>query len=111
MRDAPLELLLVEDNLGDARLLREMLHERDPDKFVLTHLGCMSEAVNHLATNGVDIILLDLGLPDTEGLGAVRRAREAAPRIPLIVLTGCDDESLADQALQEGAQDFLVKGQ
>jgi PAS domain S-box-containing protein len=111
MRDAPLELLLVEDNLGDARLLREMLHERAPDKFALTHLGCMSEAVNHLATNHVDIILLDLGLPDTEGLGAVRGARGAAPRIPLIVLTGCDDEALADQALQEGAQDFLVKGQ
>jgi len=101
----------VEDNLGDARLLREMLHESDPGKFALTHLGCMREAVDHLATNAVDIILLDLGLPDTEKLGAVRRAREAAPRIPLIVLTGCDDESLADQALQEGAQDFLVKGQ
>jgi PAS domain S-box-containing protein len=111
MRDAPLQLLLVEDNLGDARLLREMLHERDPDKFIVTHLGCMSEAVNHLATKPVDIIVLDLGLPDTEGLGGVRLARGAAPRIPLIVLTGCDDESLADQALQEGAQDFLVKGQ
>jgi PAS domain S-box-containing protein len=111
MRDAPLQLLLVEDNLGDARLLQEMLHERDPDKFVVTHLGCMSEAVNHLATKSVDIIVLDLGLPDTEGLGAVRLAHGTAPRIPLIVLTGCDDESLADQALQEGAQDFLVKGQ
>ncbi len=71
----------------------------------------MSEAENHLATNAVDIILLDLGLPDAQGLEAVRRARAAAPRIPLVVLTGCDDELVADQALQEGAQDFLVKGQ
>ena len=59
----------------------------------------------------VDIILLDLGLPDAQGLGAVRRAHVAAPRIPLVVLTGLDDESLAAQALQEGAQDYLVKGQ
>ena len=58
-----------------------------------------------------DIILLDLGLPDAQGLGAVRRARAAAPRVPLVVLTGLDDESLAAQALQEGAQDYLVKGQ
>ena len=58
-----------------------------------------------------DVILLDLGLPDAQGLGAVRRAHAAAPRIPLVVLTGMDDDSLAAQALQEGAQDYLVKGQ
>ena len=79
--------------------------------FALTHFGSMSEAENHLATNAVDIILLDLGLPDAHGLDAVRRAHAAAPRVPLVVLTGCDDELMADQALQEGAQDFLVKGQ
>ena len=71
----------------------------------------MSEAEKHLAAQEFDIILLDLGLPDAEGLGAVRRARAAAPSVPLVVLTGLDDESLAVQALQEGAQDYLVKGQ
>jgi PAS domain S-box-containing protein len=111
MRDTPIKLLLVEDNSGDVRLLREMLNARQLGKFALTHLGCMSEAVDHLAANAVDIILLDLGLPDTQGLSAVRRAHAAAPRIPLIVMTGSDDELLADLALQEGAQDFLVKGQ
>ena len=71
----------------------------------------MSDAERHLAERAVDIILLDLGLPDAQGLEAVRRARAAAPRVPLVVLTGLDDESLAAQALQEGAQDYLIKGQ
>jgi PAS domain S-box-containing protein len=111
MTDTPIRLLLVEDNSGDVRLLREMLNARQLGKFALTDVGCMSEAENHLATNAVDLILLDLGLPDAQGLDAVRQAHAAAPRIPLVVLTGCEDELIADQALQEGAQDFLVKGQ
>jgi PAS domain S-box-containing protein len=105
------KILLVEDNSGDVLLLRRMLNPREPGMFELTHFGYMSEAENHLASNAEDIILLDLGLPDAHGLEAVRRAHAAAPRIPLVVLTGCDDELMADQALQEGAQDFLVKGQ
>jgi PAS domain S-box-containing protein len=110
-RSETTRLLLVEDNSGDVFLLRRMLNPREPGMFALTHFGSMSEAENHLATNAVDIILLDLGLPDAHGLDAVRRAHAAAPRVPLVVLTGCDDELMADQALQEGAQDFLVKGQ
>jgi diguanylate cyclase (GGDEF)-like protein/PAS domain S-box-containing protein len=104
-------VLLVEDNLGDARLLREMLNEQGSPDTEVTHVECMSEAEKYLAERAVDIILLDLGLPDAQGLEAVRRARAAAPRAPLVVLTGLDDESLAAQALQEGAQDYLVKGQ
>ena len=104
-------LLLVEDNPGDARLLREMFNEQGSHNTELTHVECMSEAEKHLAEHAVDIILLDLGLPDAQGLGAVRRAHAAAPRVPLVVLTGLDDESLAAQALQEGAQDYLIKGQ
>src|SRR5580700_9552545 len=104
-------LLLVEDMLGDARLLREMLDEQGSQSTELTHVECMGDAEKHLAEHEVDIILLDLGLSDAQGLGAVRRARAAAPRTPLVVLTGLDDESLAAQALQEGAQDYLIKGQ
>lgn len=104
-------LLLVEDNPGDARLLREMFNEQGSLGTELTHVNCMSEAETHLAEHAVDIILLDLGLPDAQGLSAVRRARAVAPRVPLVVLTGLDDESLAAQALQEGAQDYLIKGQ
>jgi two-component system, cell cycle sensor histidine kinase and response regulator CckA len=104
-------LLLVEDNPGDARLLREMLKEQTSHDTELTHVASMSDAEKHLAKHGVDIILLDLGLPDAQGLTVVRRVRELAPLIPLVVLTGMDDESLAAQALQEGAQDYLIKGQ
>jgi diguanylate cyclase (GGDEF)-like protein/PAS domain S-box-containing protein len=104
-------LLLVEDNPGDARLLREMLGEQSADRTEVSHVGSMSDAEAHISLRAVDIILLDLGLPDANGLEAIRRAHAAAPRIPLVVLTGLDDESLAAQSLQEGAQDYLIKGQ
>ncbi|MDB6084333.1 MAG: hypothetical protein JWN43_2214 [Gammaproteobacteria bacterium] len=104
-------LLLVEDNQGDARLLREMLNERASNGTEVSHVTTMSDAESHLGRHAVDIIVLDLGLPDAQGLEAIRRAHAAAPRIPLVVLTGLDDESLAGQALQEGAQDYLLKGQ
>jgi signal transduction histidine kinase len=104
-------LLVVEDNPGDVRLLREMFNEQGLHNTKLTHVERMSEAEKHLAEHQVDVILLDLGLPDEQGLGAVRRAHAAAPRVPLVVLTCLDDESLAAQALQEGAQDYLIKGQ
>ena len=104
-------LLLIEDNPGDARLLREMMKEHESFGAELTHVEHMSAAEKHLAENVVDMILLDLGLPDAQGLAAVRRAHAAAPRVPLVVLTGLDDESLAAHALQEGAQDYLIKGQ
>jgi diguanylate cyclase (GGDEF)-like protein/PAS domain S-box-containing protein len=103
-------LLLVEDNPGDARLLREMLIENGSNQTELTHVEYMREAEKYLAEHVVDIILLDLGLPDANGLQAIRRAHAAAPRVPLVVLTGLDDESLAAQALKEGAQDYLIKG-
>jgi diguanylate cyclase (GGDEF)-like protein/PAS domain S-box-containing protein len=104
-------LLLVEDNAGDARLLREMFNEEGSPSTELAHVMSLTEAERYLAERAVDIILLDLGLPDAQGLSAVRRAQAAAPRIPLVVLTGLDDESVAAQALQEGAQDYLIKGQ
>jgi len=104
-------LLLVEDNPADTRLLREMFHEQSSHHTELTQVETMGQAEKHLAGAVVDIILLDLGLPDAQGLAAVRRAHAIAPRIPLVVLTGLDDESLAAQALQQGAQDYLIKGQ
>jgi len=104
-------LLLVEDNPGDVRLFREMFNEQGPHNTKMTHVACMSEAEKYLSEQPVDIILLDLGLPDVQGLGAVRRAHAAAPRVPLVVLTGLDDEALAALALQQGAQDYLIKGQ
>ena len=104
-------LLLVEDNPGDARLLREMFNEQGLHNTELTHVECIREAEKYLAERVFDIIVLDLGLPDAKGLAAVRKAHAAAPRVPLVVLTGLDDDALAAQALQEGAQDYLIKGQ
>jgi len=104
-------LLLVEDNPGDARLLREMLSDQGLHQSKLTHVERLSDAERHLTEHEVDLILLDLGLPDAHGLGAVERTHAVAPRVPLVVLTGLDDEAMATQALQEGAQDYLIKGQ
>jgi two-component system, cell cycle sensor histidine kinase and response regulator CckA len=111
VKDKTLEILLVEDNAGDARLLREMFSQERADSFHLTHLMRMDEAEVHLAKGGVDVVLLDMGLPDEHGLDTVRRARAAAPDVPMIVLTGLDDEDLAAKAMKEGAQDYLIKGQ
>jgi diguanylate cyclase (GGDEF)-like protein/PAS domain S-box-containing protein len=104
-------VLLVEDNPGDARLVREMLNDYGAYDTRVMHVTCIRDAENHLAEHAVDVILLDLGLPDAQGLGALRRAHAAAPRVPLVVLTSWDDEGIAAQALQEGAQDYLLKGQ
>jgi signal transduction histidine kinase len=111
MKEAALQVLLVEDNAGDVRLLREMFCKEKADSFELTHFLRMNDAVIHLAKGGVDIVLLDMGLPDGHGLDTVRRAHAAAPGVPLIVLTGLDDETLAAEAMKEGAQDYLIKGQ
>src|ERR1700678_1038546 len=104
-------LLLVEDNAGDARLIREMFNEQGATDTAVMRVGSMSEAEKCLVEDPIDIILLDLGLPDSQGLDAVRRAHAAASRVSLVVLTGLDDESLAGNALQVGAQDYLIKGQ
>src|ERR1700675_4233456 len=95
VNEKTLRVLVVEDNAADARLLREMFSNERQGSFEMTHLSRMSEAVTHLANNEVDIVLLDLGLPDAHGLESVRRAHTAAPNVPLIVLTGMDDEALA----------------
>jgi diguanylate cyclase (GGDEF)-like protein/PAS domain S-box-containing protein len=103
-------VFLVEDNPGDARLLREIFNEDRSLGVEFIHVERMGDAEKYLARHTVDIVLLDLGLPDAQGLEAVQRARAAAPSVALVVLTGLDDESLAAQSIQEGAQDYLVKG-
>jgi diguanylate cyclase (GGDEF)-like protein/PAS domain S-box-containing protein len=102
-------VLLVEDNPGDARLLREIFNEDRSLEAEFVHVECMADAEKYLARHRVDIVLLDLGLPDAQGLEAVRRARVVAPGVALVVLTGLDDETLAAHSIQEGAQDYLVK--
>jgi diguanylate cyclase (GGDEF)-like protein/PAS domain S-box-containing protein len=104
-------VLLVEDNAGDAVLLRRMFREEGFRGMEVIHVERMSEAEACLSTTAIDIVLLDLGLPDARGLEALRRARVASPHTPLVVLSGLDDDAVALQAMQEGAQDYLTKGQ
>jgi signal transduction histidine kinase len=111
MRKKALQVLLVEDNAGDARLLREMFSKETAGSFELTHLTHMRDAEARLRAGGVDIVLLDMGLPDGHGLETLRRARAASPDVVMIVLTGMEDEALAAAAMKEGAQDYLIKGQ
>lgn len=111
MIGSPNTLLVVEDNPGDVRLLREMINDHGAHSTRLVHVVGMAAAETYLAGHPVDIILLDLGLEDAHGLEAVRRTHAAAPSVPLVVLTGMDDERLAAQALNHGAQDYLIKGQ
>ncbi|MFP2960687.1 ATP-binding protein [Myxococcus sp. 1LA] len=111
MDGRPLRLLLVEDNPGDARLLQEELKETATTRFDVLHVERLADAVRVLSGAGVDAVLLDLSLPDGHGVANIPRLLNAAPSVPLVVLTGTDDEQLAVQAVHEGAQDYLVKGQ
>ncbi len=106
----PAKILLLEDNPGDARLLREALAEIPESTFELTYCETVAQCLDSLLKSKPDVVLSDLGLPDSHGMEAVRSIHSAAPDVPIVVLTGLDDESLAVQALQEGAQDYLVKG-
>ena len=109
--DNPIKILLVEDNLGDARLIKEMLSESTTVRFGLAHVKRLSEARESLSMEGFDIIVLDLSLPDGHGLDTFVQTRIAAPSIPIVIMSGLGDEELAIKAVQEGAQDYLIKGQ
>lgn len=106
-----IRILLVEDNPGDARLLRIALLEAPGGAPEMEHVDRLSAALERLESESFSALLLDLSLPDAHGLETVTRARQAAPDVPIIVLTGLDDQDVALRAVQEGAQDYLVKGE
>ena len=108
MTNQPVQILLIEDNPGDARLIKEFLGETGR-AFELDWVDSLSKGLKRL--DGKDAILLDLTLPDSIGLDTFRKIHFEAPALPIIVLTGNDDDALSSKALQEGAQDYLVKGQ
>lgn len=107
----PLTVLLVEDNAGDARLFREYLIEAEPGGFRLFHVSRLSEALEWLDRRSADAVLLDLSLPDCQGLETFTSFHRASPRPATVVVTGLDDSEVALIAVREGAQDYLVKGQ
>lgn len=105
-----LNLLLVEDNPGDAFLIQEMLAESETPNFYVETYAELSPALSRLASEPADAVLLDLSLPDSHGLETVRRVMSQTTSVPIVVLTGLDDQNLGLKAVQEGAQDYLVKG-
>ena len=107
------KLLLVEDNQGDAGLLRAALGEisTPDDQFQSVHAVRLGQAFEYAAKMSFDLILLDLSLPDAKGLDTVTRMTAAAPSVPIVVMTGMNDQSVAIEAMRLGAQDYLVKGQ
>lgn len=111
MTDKPVTVLLIEDNPGDRRLIREMLAEAGTITFDVQYADRLQAAMEHLGQNGLDVILLDLGLPDSQGLETLRKIYGQVPEMPIVVLTGLNDEMVGVQAINEGAQDYLIKGQ
>lgn len=108
--EAP-SILLVEDNPGDVRLVEELLRAAWVVTGSINHVSSVEDAIGRVAKDVPACILLDLSLPDAHGLGTLERVRDAHPSVPIVVLTGTDDEAQAVQAVQEGAQDYLIKGQ
>ena len=108
--EAP-SILVVEDNPGDVRLVEELLRAAWVVAGSINHVSSVEDAIGHVAKDVPACILLDLSLPDAQGLGTLERMRDAHPSVPIVVLTGTDDEAQAVQAVQEGAQDYLIKGQ
>jgi PAS domain S-box-containing protein len=112
MPESKIRILLIEDNPGDARLVQELLWGATggASRFEIELADRLSQGLERLSTEETDVVLLDLGLPDSKGLDTVRRLREQTEKAVVVVLTGLDDEEVAVQCLQHGAQDYLVKG-
>ncbi|MBI2957448.1 MAG: response regulator [Chloroflexi bacterium] len=106
----PIKVLMIEDNPADARLMKEVLGGEGPGAFDLEGREELSTGLQRIDEGGIDVVLLDLNLPDSRGLDSFARTILKAPQIPIVVLTSLDDEALATRAVRNGAQDYLVKG-
>ena len=106
-----ISILFVEDNNGDARIVQDALDQSTRVRFKMERVDRLTAALARLAKDAYDVVLLDLTLPDSWGLDTFLKIREAAPRTPVMVLTGLDDETLGIMAVQQGAQEYLIKGQ
>jgi diguanylate cyclase (GGDEF)-like protein/PAS domain S-box-containing protein len=101
-------VLLIEKDPEQTRIVRAMFDDQGFHSFTLTHVECLADAETYLAGHPIDIVLLDLGLPDPGGLEGVGRARAAAPNVPIVLFSSLEDEPKAIQAIHEGAQDYLI---
>jgi PAS domain S-box-containing protein len=110
MSNNSINILLIEDNPGDSRLIREILSEETAVSYTVKYADRLSLGLETAAKENCDLILLDLGLPDSQGIDTIRRIKAKLPDKPIVVLTGLDDKELAMKAMHEGAQDYLIKG-
>jgi len=109
MKNTTTHLLLIEDNPGDARLMSEYLLDDEITHYEIQQFGRLADGLKHLAEQTPDIILVDLDLPDSQGMGTFKNLHTAAPQVPIVILTGLKDMQKAALAVQAGAQDYLTK--
>ncbi|MEL7079393.1 MAG: ATP-binding protein [Cyanobacteria bacterium J06582_2] len=105
----PVSILLIEDDIAEARLLQEILKNFDLNQFILTHVQRLQAGLNQLKKDKFDLVLLDLTLPDSQGLASVELLVNNFSHLPIVVLTNTNDNQLAIEAVRQGAQDYLVK--
>lgn len=110
MLNKTVKVLLIEDNPADARFIKEMFKDIEKPEYKLYHAEKLVDGLKSLENNSFDILLLDLTLPDSAGLETFENAHKQAPEIPIVILSGLDDEEVALKAVREGAQDYLMKG-
>ncbi len=111
MNETPVKILLIEDDVFQVTIVRSLLNKTGTFRFELTHEDRLSTGLKRLHSNDFNVILLDLVLPDSSGLATFTRTYRKAPEVPIVVLSGNDDETIAFNAVQQGAQDYLVKSQ
>jgi PAS domain S-box-containing protein/putative nucleotidyltransferase with HDIG domain len=111
MSSTPINILLIEDDPGDVQLIKEMLTEGSGAQFTLECVDRLSTGLTRLVANDIGLVLLDLGLPDSQGFDTFAKTQAQAPRVPIVVLSNLDDEAMAMRTVREGAQDYVVKGQ
>lgn len=109
MKPTPLKVILIEDNPGDARLIKEWLEQSTEQQYFLTHASSLKDGLAYATNEVFDVMLLDLHLPDSHGLETLTKACQTVAQMPIVVLTGITDYELGIKAIQTGAQDYLIK--
>ena len=111
MADKVVNILLVEDNPGDIRLVEEMLRKNATDNYNISSTDSLEGAFRSLSAKNFDIVILDLNLPDSQGYDTFQKVYDKVPNIPIVLLTGINDNLLGEKAVKTGAQDYLIKNQ
>ena len=106
-----IKILLIEDNPGDTYLIEEHIEEFADFSYELKNVGTLTEALSVLKKQPFDVIVLDLGLPDSDGVNTFFRIHNENPLIPLIILSGSNDEEIGAYSVEKGARDFFIKGE